>query len=194
MRLPCSTNPTANGPRNGAETLRGSGQSPWVGKENTQEYLRIFRALKQSLQVSKLCAQHYSSPRLSMRPDRPLASLGRPPRPPDKEIFEYIQVYSSIFEYIQAYSTIFKVFKKNIPKICPVCPIHVRCNGQARLPARYARCKPPNAQYDNHAHHLPRPTTERTSPTGQLPVDHGVHTCQDSLLRKLDGLLLSFKG
>jgi hypothetical protein len=45
---------------------------------------------------------------------RPPASPGRSPCLPDKEIFEYIQVYSSIFKYIQAYSSIFEVFLKNI--------------------------------------------------------------------------------
>jgi hypothetical protein len=53
-------------------------------------------------------------------PARPLASPGRPPRPPDKEIFDYIRVYSSIFEYIQG---IFKEYSENMynmPNLCPV--------------------------------------------------------------------------
>jgi hypothetical protein len=59
-------------------------------------------------------------------PPRP----GRPPRLPDKEIFEYIRLYSSIFIYIQVYLSIFTVFLKNIQNFFPVCPIRARRNGQ----------------------------------------------------------------
>jgi hypothetical protein len=50
----------------------------------------------------------------------------RPSHPPNKEIFKYIQ----------AYLRIFKVFLKNIQRICPVCLVRTRRNGQDRLPAR----------------------------------------------------------
>jgi hypothetical protein len=103
---------------------------------------------------------------------RPPASLERPLCPPDKEIIEYIRVYSSIF----------KVFLKNIKRICPTHPVCTRRNGQARPPARppvTPACKPPDAQYDNPDHirwfipsfsdnscppgHLVAPTTTRLS-------------------------------
>jgi hypothetical protein len=79
-----------------------------------------------------------SGTRVVCAPARPSGSPDRPPCPPTKEI-------SSIFEYIRAYSSIFEVFLKNIQKICPVCPIRARRNGQACLPAR----KLPDTQYDN---------------------------------------------
>jgi hypothetical protein len=89
--------------------------------------------------MSSMESYMWSGTGLSVRPpaclDRPPALPSRPPHSPDKEIFEYIRVYSSIFEYIQAYLSIFEVFLKNIQRIYLVCPICARCNGQDRLPA-----------------------------------------------------------
>jgi hypothetical protein len=80
---------------------------------------------------------------LCTRLDRPPA---RPPRSIDLRACP-IRKYSSIFEYIPTYLNIFEVILKNIKRICTICPISARRNGQARPPAH----KPPNAQYDNPA-------------------------------------------
>jgi hypothetical protein len=54
----------------------------------------------------------------------PLVTPNRPSCPPDKEIFEYIQTYSSLFE----------VFLKNVQRIFPKWSVRTERNGQDRPP------------------------------------------------------------